>query len=259
MGRSSIKINDEYEGIDANGKFDFTENANLFLQALMLTSKSSVAINVLRGSCEKSAMRYKGHKIYGAGKLMHKDYWRAFVIQLKQEKFLEFKKTMGPFRPSLIMSPTAQKWMTSAPRKPLCMKPAPEILPFLPKKRRATLNNNLGVRKTVEQTNNALTGEKNASLECTLNDKQLEQVLMSIRTALAEHNDCMPHLVASNMAIFQMIEKKPTSIEEFKCAIIDGFSIAKIKKFAKTFVEGINRFMVISSSLCGSSQYFSFT
>ena len=77
-----------------------------------------------------------------------------------------------------------------------------------------------------------------------MSDKHLEEILLGIRAVLAENSDVMPYLVATNLAIQQMVQKKPISAKEFKSYVIDGFSVAKMDKFASYFVNGIIKFMV---------------
>lgn len=255
-------LSDKYENIDNNGYYDFTENAYLLLKAMQITSKSSVAIPVLRGSSEKNAIIYKNDKqIYGRGKIWPKEYWSTLIQQLKCDDYLTTKPLPPPYRALLIISDKGQNWLKNECRNRLILKAIPEFYQYLVKKRRVNLNENIPSNNVIQIENNE---EKSAisavELHDTveqdvedntkylqnieLNDKHLEEILLSIRKALAEKHDCTPFSVASNIAIQQLVDKKPLSIIEFKSCFIDGFSVAKIEKFATPFINAIIKFRV---------------
>lgn len=261
-GSSLTMLSDKYENIDNNGYYDFTENAYLLLKAMQITSKSSVAIPVLRGSSEKNAIIYKNDKqIYGRGKIWPKEYWSTLIQQLKCDDYLTTKPLPPPYRALLIISDKGQNWLKNECRNRLILKAIPEFYQYLVKKRRVNLNENIPSNNVIQIENNE---EKSAisavELHDTveqdvedntkylqnieLNDKHLEEILLSIRKALAEKHDCTPFSVASNIAIQQLVDKKPLSIIEFKSCFIDGFSVAKIEKFATPFINAIIKFRV---------------
>lgn len=230
---------------------------------MQITSKSAIAISVLRGSGEKKAMEFKHEKeIFGAGKIWPKDYWSALMQQLKVNEYLTTKQLPLPYRPVTVIGSKGYDWLRSANRPRLILKAIPEIYQFFVKKRKVAMNNNLVVPSTssTQQPTSVSAGQmvKNNNpqieepvaedisyrLEIDMNDQHLEEVLLGIRTVMAENSDCMPYLVASNIAIKQMVEKKPVSVKEFKLYMIDGFSLAKIEKFASLFIHGIIKFMV---------------
>lgn len=244
-------MSDKYEGIDDNGNYDFTENARLLLRAMEITSKVAVTISVLRGSSEKKALEFKEEKeVYGAGKIWPKEYWSHLVDQLKDHGYITIKKLPLPYRPIQIISPIGSAWLKRSER--LILKAKPEMYPYFRKKKKVVQTGSIQPSTSNQATVN---GDKKVEVagdgdddhyknELELSDKHLEEILLGIRAALAENSDCMPYLVASNTAIQQMVEKKPVSIKEFKSYIIDGFSIAKIEKFASVFIDGIIKFMV---------------
>lgn len=260
-GSSRITLSDTYEGIDDEGNYDFTTNAYLLLRAMQITNKVAVAISVLRGSSEKKAMEYKNEKdIYGAGKIWPKEYWNHLVDQLKVNEYITIKKLPLPYRPIQVISPSGVAWLKTSPTQRLILKAKPEMYPFFRKKKKVVQNvamgpstsNNVPVKVVTKVQENV--PKEDAAMEVDVDDdyqaeveksdKHLGEILLGIRAVLAENSDCMPYLVATNMAIQQMVEKKPVSIKEFKSYIIDGFSVAKIDKFASFFVNGIVKFMV---------------
>lgn len=270
-GSSRITLIDKYEGIDDDGNYDFTDNAYLLLKAMQITSKVAVAISVLRGSSEKQALDFQRNKeIYGAGKIWPKEYWSLLVDQLKRSDYITMKKLQLPYRPIQIISPKGVAWLQSTPRQSLILKAKPEMYAYFKKKRKVTLNKALvpsvsenpaakmpkpqakepsQSRSKPQTQTSAPAQDMDYQREMELSDKHLEEILLGIRTVLAENSDIMPFSVASNNAIQQMVAMKPVSIKEFKSYAIDGFSLAKIDKFASVFVDGIGMFMVSTLSL----------
>lgn len=268
--------------MDSGGNYDFTENAYLLLRAMQITSKCAVAIQVLRGSCDKQSMDFQNNKeIYGAGRIWPKEYWTQLANQLKSHDYITLKKLPLPYRPIQVISPKGIEWLKQAPAKRLILKAKPEILEFLKKKKKVVLDNAMkvgasstSVRKEVNNsftpkststataspsastttttTTTATPSEVTATqekdfdmeMEMEMSDMHLEQILLDIRAVLAENSDIPQHSVASQTAIKQMVEKKPMSIKEIKSYAIDGFSLAKIHKFASFFIDGIIKFMV---------------
>lgn len=237
------------------------------MNALNITSKVAVAISVLRGSEEKKAYEFRNRKeIYGVGKIWPKEYWSQLVEQLKSYDYITIKKLPLPYRPIQIISPKGVSWLKHEPRSRIIMKAKPEMCKFLRKKKKVVMVDALeqstshnppkAVDKVQTKISKVVDTVKTPSVipipvenhdylkEMEMSDKHLEEILLGIRAVLAENSDCMPYLVASNTAIEQMVEKKPVSIKEFKSYAIDGFSLAKIDKFASVFVDGIIKFMV---------------
>lgn len=261
-GKSSIKISDTYAEVDDEGYHDFTTDALLLLKAVQLTNSTSVAVNVLKGSGDKKAYEFRRSELYDAGKLMQKNYWTALVQQLKNDNLICLKKLQPPYKSKLIISIDGERWMKTNPTKSLVLKAIPEMYDFFKKKRKVTLMNksnstNYGTGESsgeapvaiaaaaVEFSNGAKQVEEEIN-EIKLDDNHLEHILYTVRSELAERNGCAPFAVASNAAIKQMVETKPISMKEFSAAIIDGFSVAKIQKFAESFVRTVSMFMVSS-------------
>lgn len=239
-----------YQGMDDAGNYDFTKCARLYLSAMNLTSKAALAIGVLRGSMAKGCGQYKNDKLFGAGKLRPKGYWEAIQTQLKNDHMLTIKVLPAPYRPIVVISPKGLKWLRDGSNEPLILKATQDMLKFIPRKGRSvqiTDNNNV-----VASTSSASTAVETPPA-VVMSDANLESILLSIRSELAEMTNCMPFVVASNMAIAQMVQKKPANVKEFKSAIIDGFSLAKIEKFAQAFVDTIAKFMVRVRVIVSSS------
>lgn len=228
---------------------------------MQITSRCALAILVLRGSCEKQAMEYKNYtEIYGAGKIWPKEYWTHLANQLKSHDYITIKKLPLPYRPIQIISSEGFEWLKRAPAQRLILKAKPEMYQYFKKKRKAVLNNAMKVPTTSTAVSNEVVNAKPKATSSTtqavamdnedfakkmeLSDEHLERILLDIRSVVAENIDISPPVVASQIAIEQMVEKKPMSMKEFQSHNIEGFSTAKTDKFAKFFIDGILKFMV---------------
>ena len=83
---------------------------------------------------------------------------------------------------------------------------------------------------------------------------EIGKFLIAKRAELATKNDCMPYMIASNMALTQMSTIRPLNLDEMKAARIDGFNDAKIHKFGKEFLKIIQeKLSYLPSSSSGGS------
>lgn len=215
-----------------------------------ITSKVSVAISVLRGSSEKKALEFKHEQeIYGTGKIWPKEYWTVLVEQLKAEGYITLKKLPLPYKPIQIISPKGAAWLRNSTREKLIFKAKPEMFAYFKKKpaKKVTMDNSLQVKAAPVIENEKILEDEydqDVLLEMESNNQHLEEILLGVRGHLAKTNDCMPYSIASNTAIQQMVQMKPVNLKSFKTLVIDGFSLAKIEKFAPYFVNAIVKFMV---------------
>lgn len=264
-GSSSIRLSSQYENVDDNGFYDFTQNAHLLLRAIQVTGKSTLAAAVLRGSAEQKTLKFKNQReVYGAGKIWPKDYWTTLIQQLKCDGYLMVKSLPAPYRPITVISQKGYAWLDDQSSGPLVLKAIPEIFKFFVKKRQASssCNNNLPIKVVVpvapqpaEEEHAVEEADEDTSeylLNNQMTDKHLEEILLAIRKELAKAHDVIPALVASEQAIEQMAAKKPISMMEFKAHLFDGFSLAKIEKFAAAFINAIVKFVVSILRRCVS-------
>lgn len=203
-GVSAEKLSETYQGMDDAGKYDFTESAHLYLTALNVTSKASVAVGVLKGSMAKGSDKFKNHELFGSGKLRPKGYWEAIQLQLRNDHLLTTKVLPAPYRPITVISQQGLNWLRAGTKERLILKAIPEMYSFIPRKRKiARILNNNNTSASASPTA-ATTAESSATEAVVMNDKNLESILLSIRSALGENANCMPFVVASNAAIAQM-------------------------------------------------------
>lgn len=235
-GKSSIRLNEVYQGINKDGQYDFTDDAKLLLQTMYLTNSKSTTPLVLCGIGGKTVAAFKNHELFGKGKSKKKAYWSTLFQQLNNTELLKTISLQPPFHSKLVISEKGKCWMR-APTYRLVLTPIGEIYEFLQKKKGTVSQSNFEVSKAKPTS----TPVANAAA-----DKQLEDILISIRQALASSFNCAPFSVASNAAIQELVRSKPVDIYEFKTLIIEGFSVAKIEKFARYFIKGITLFRVRS-------------
>lgn len=240
-GTSNICFTEIYEGVTADGKFDFTDDAILLLKATTLTKSASLASMLLYGSGDRKLESFKKNELFGKGKLKNKNYWTALAQQLKNDGLLNIIKMPPPYHHKLTVSTIGTEWLIRMPQQRLIVKAISEMHEFFRKKKGPVINKNLEALLVKPATIPKIL--KNP-VEAAINDKELEDVLLSVRTRLALDANCTPFVVASNSAIQDMVKTRPINVHEFKAAIIDGFSVAKIQKFALHFVRAINKFQV---------------
>lgn len=246
-GSSSIRLDEVYENVDADGNCDFTDDALLFLRAMKLTNSTAVAAGLLRGSGEQKVQPFKKDELFGKGKVKHKDFWPTMAKQLKNDGLLYMKEMPAPYRSKVVISQLGYDWIKRMPKQRLILKSIAEMQNFLVKKKGSSaLNNQLRI---IQSKPGELAKPVLNPVEEAINDKQLGDILLSIRAELALEANCPPFSVASNTALQEMTKLKPINIHQFKASIIDGFSVAKIEKFAAYFIKGIHKYMVCLNHL----------
>lgn len=241
IGNSSIRLDEAYEGVSADGHCDLTDDTLLLLQAMQLTNSVTLAPLLLNGSGDKKLDTFRRHELFGKGKLKQKNYWPTLVKQLKNDKLLEMKKLPAPYYAKMIISSLGYAWLAKMPKQRLVLKAIGEMHDFFRKKRTTIMNSDMNVigKGPVTVPKTIVNPIKAAA-----NARQLEDVLLSVRSELALHTDYKPHMIASNAAIADMVKIRPTTIHEFKAALIEGFSLGKIEKFASYFFRTIAKFEV---------------
>lgn len=250
-GNSSMRLEEVYEGVSADGKCDFTEDAFLLLKAFKLTNSVSLAPLLLNGSGDKKLETFKRDELFGKGKLKRKNYWVTLIKQLKNDGLLHMKQLPPPYHSKMVISPLGYEWLTKMPKQRLVLKAIGEMHEFFRLKKTSMVNNNFNIIPNAKEI--APKAILNP-IEAAINDRQLEDVLLSIRSELALETSYKPHMVASNAAIQDMVKIRPINIHEFKGALIDGFSLGKIEKFASFFIRGIAKFQVRHETVAAKYQ-----
>ncbi|CAG9819408.1 unnamed protein product [Phaedon cochleariae] len=263
-----------YEGVDENGNYDFTDDAKLLLKLMKSIDHRygmSTFINMLRGSKRKKLSNHFQNPYFGSGKDKSEIWWKEIGKLLTKHEFITTKVIP---QPSSFMSTTVEvtrkgeKFLTNPSS---CMKdtPSPLITPFLKIKGDVWISSKSQTRSASSSASTA--GSRNiwisnkcqtssaSSSASTLgspgtakvlvppseNDEgkkevlKLYKALLNKRLELAQKENCLPYMIASNKAILDMAEKKPKSLEEVEKFQFDGMNAVKITKYGGEFLKVI--------------------
>lgn len=233
--RSALKESEKYVDIDEQGKFDFTTDARILMEAITLFPKSGLGIVLLliKGSRSQkiNSALYKS-KSYGAGKHKSDEWWKSLCLLLQRENLLKTEtvnSTAFKYQTTVITD-KGRTWLSDTSHV-LKLKPSEDMYKHL---------------KTIKptylyDTNPSTSSESKTKLNEVKADpaEYLVKALLKIRTQLASESNIMPYMVASNSALIQMAQIKPVNLEQMRNANFDGFSEAIISKFGLKFINCI--------------------
>lgn len=233
--RSALKESEKYVDIDEQGMFDFTQDARILLEALILFPKSGLGIVLLliKGSRnQKINSSLYNSKSYGAGKHKSDEWWKSLSLLLQRENLLKtetINSTAFKYQITVITD-KGRTWLRDTSQI-LKLKPSEDMYRHL---------------KTIKPT---YLYDTNPSTSTDLKTKLIEvkadptedlvKALLKIRTQLASESNIMPYMVASNSALIQMAQIKPVTLDQMRNAKFDGFSDAIISKFGQKFLNCI--------------------
>ncbi|XP_050100015.1 Werner syndrome ATP-dependent helicase-like [Anopheles aquasalis] len=249
---------ERYEGIDADGRYDFGTDAEHLLKAIEAFGGGtglSLPIMLLRGSKNKklNENNYR-NPLYGVGKARDEEWWKSLGSLLEREGFLTKVKIDNTFNRfatiyKIQLTAAARKWLNSnnkppSNRRQLLLKPTADMF----KSFKVIVQTREPVAVS-ERTSPSSTSRKPvldvitsrgflpASVAGPQNKTQeLVQTLLKKRSELATAFECMPYMIASNAALHQMATKRPLNMTEMKNAQLDGFSDVKLQKFGREFL-----------------------
>lgn len=229
-GSIATDITNIYKNLDENGLYDFTADARLLVEALKLFngwSGYSKPISLLRGSHSQAIKKYHGHPLHGRGKFKSEDFWQALADQLERLSFFEKVSLRNvqqkAFGHTIKLTQKAEIWLNA--NETLALKPTDQMLKFLPKK-----------HASPEKSTKLL---QSIPIMAKATTTDLKNSLLLVRIALASQYDTKPYVIASNLALEQIADKQPLSLDDMRAAKIDGFSEAKIIKFGQKFITAI--------------------
>ncbi|XP_063704543.1 bifunctional 3'-5' exonuclease/ATP-dependent helicase WRN-like [Culicoides brevitarsis] len=244
---STVKDCDKYEGLDANGKYDFSEDARKLLGVVQMFNGNkgiNASVLTLRGSKAKTVPAFaQSSPHFGAGKHRPEEWWKSLAILLDREGFLE-KRTVGnsggyrkKFKMAIqcvAVTHKGQNWMKTA--QALRLLPTTEMYPHLARKNSLEKSS-----KTAKEGSSSASTSSNLGSFTPTDDLQQELVrlLLETRVKLAEKLDIMPYMISSNVAITQLATARPINLQQMEEAKLDGFNRAKILKFGPDFIKVI--------------------
>lgn len=132
-GLSNWNLSDLYVGIDDQGQYDFTRDANTLITAIKCMEMSKfptarrMVINLLIGNCNTSRMELPQ---FGVGKGRPPYYWGTLIDQLIYTDYIDF----AAGKSELTLSKKGESWRNESASKTLKMKPVGAIYKFIERK-----------------------------------------------------------------------------------------------------------------------------
>ncbi|XP_053669621.1 bifunctional 3'-5' exonuclease/ATP-dependent helicase WRN-like [Anopheles nili] len=241
---------ERYEGIDAEGQYDFAPDAELLLKALGIFyggTGFALPIMLLRGSKNKKLNdKHYSNALYGKGKARDEEWWKALGALLEREGYLKKVKIPNSFNKfatiyHVQITPTGQKWLDSeSNNRKLLLKPTAEMFKSLTIIKPTFLFDQPADSTAQSSQARLLTSQTRIPTSQDLT-QEIVKLLLKKRSELAMQFECMPYMIASNTALHQMATRKPLNLQEMKKAQLDGFSDAKLQKFGWEFLVCIQQ------------------
>lgn len=201
-------------------RFDGTILVQKALSAIARTEEHigmQMLIDILRasGRAELMANGYHMLKTYGAGRDLSYKMWREYLYQMIQLGYIEID----------YMSSNVLR-ITASGRKVLYG----ETIALLAVYKESEPAETTGKRgKKSEFKARPIRPKEASSIEETLMDS-----LRQLRKQLAEKENMPPYIIFSDAALHDMVDKKPTTLEEFEN--IKGVGQIKLEKYGKVFI-----------------------
>uniref|UniRef100_A0A182QP85 ATP-dependent DNA helicase n=1 Tax=Anopheles farauti TaxID=69004 RepID=A0A182QP85_9DIPT len=234
---------ERYEGVDAQGRYDFTVDSELLLKAVeVFNGKAGITLPImlLRGSKNKKLNeRYYRDPLYGKGKAKSEDWWKELGTLLEREGFLSRTTIPNAYNRfasivQLQLTSKGQRMLnTQSPDRTLLLKPTTEMFKSL------TV---VSARPTSsDQKGPGMLPATQTAAQRQDITQELVKMLLTKRSELATTFECMPYMIASNAALYKMATRRPLNLQELKEAQLDGFSDAKVQKFGPEFLVCIQQ------------------
>ncbi|XP_072379168.1 bifunctional 3'-5' exonuclease/ATP-dependent helicase WRN-like isoform X2 [Diabrotica undecimpunctata] len=231
---------ENYEGLDTNGNFDFSEDARLFLSVIdnMPGYGINTYVKILVGKAEKKYEYLYDKPLWGCGKSKSNNWWTEIGRLLLKHKFLTNKKSANKFVVVYIISDTGKRFLNSTGK--LITAPTDTILECL------TTKSSIWIKKGDQVSSTQSTSSRQATpldqfskQEVDTKTSEVYRLLVNKRTEIANSEGCMPYMVASTKALQEIAEAKPQTLRQLESLQIDGFTIAKYKKFGQLLLDVI--------------------
>uniref|UniRef100_A0A182VC03 DNA 3'-5' helicase n=2 Tax=Anopheles merus TaxID=30066 RepID=A0A182VC03_ANOME len=230
---------ERYEGIDADGCYNFASDAELFLKAIGAfygAVSMAMPILLLRGSKNKKLPeRFHTNALHGKGKHRDEDWWKGLGTLLEREGYLSKTKITNQFNKfaqgvHYQLAPAGRRWLADGGKdRKLLLKPT------------TTMFRSLTVIKPASLYETAqLPAARPPATQQDLR-QELVKSLLKKRAELATTYECMPYMIASNAALHAMATRQPLNLQEMKDIQLDGFSDAKLQKFGREFLVCIQQ------------------
>ncbi|XP_045478951.1 Werner syndrome ATP-dependent helicase-like [Harmonia axyridis] len=236
-----------YEGLDKEGKYDFTNDAEKMLRSVdALGGRYGLTTYILflRGSRgSKLKENHKKHPFHGCGKDRNENWWKSICNILVEEGYIMRKTVNFSGFSSYIFDLTdkgtefLEKLSVNNNSVKLKLKPRSDILEQIKAKPKIEVRSyNTGAE--AQSSSKAVLVEniilKNREEEL---DKKLYSLIMDKRYKIADERDCMPHNVISIPDIRELIKVKPRSLKQLEKCHFEMFSEVKIHQFGQKLID----------------------
>ncbi|XP_077302687.1 ATP-dependent DNA helicase RecQ-like [Arctopsyche grandis] len=245
-----------YEGIDSEGKYDFSDDTEKFLKSIECLLPKSWGVNMIvsfiRGSkAKKIDPKYFTSDLHGCGTTKTDTWWKAIALLLEQENFIQKEnRYFGTTQYSVVvLDRKGKKWLLNRALKkeePVLLIPNQDIIGCLkPKTIKPSLsewNSKIPTASTssTPQTNTNSSVENISTEQLNKQEEALIIVLHQLRHNLAKERNIMPYMIASDIALHQMTLRQPKTLNQL--IDVDGMSDIKIGKFGNHFINKINEY-----------------
>ncbi|XP_075155051.1 ATP-dependent DNA helicase RecQ-like [Haematobia irritans] len=230
-----------YEGLDNDGMLNITIDALDFL-SLLKDSNGQFGLGkiilILRGSKRQEVpKKYYNHPLFGKGSSKSEAWFKVLAENLQFNGYIHTITKQGAFGNYTLLDLTekAKRWLHEEPlkRTTIKMEVYPDILKYLKP-------------KIAKQTPSFAVTPSSSKLE----DSGLMKALLKLRGQLAAELDVMPYMIASNIALNQINEHKPKTIEDMKACKLDGFYEAKYVRFGIEFLNCVRDYLHPKGNKC---------
>lgn len=240
-------------------KRDFTKEAKLLLNAVMIAGNGSYGISIpilmLRGSNNQRVPRWLTRKKeFGAGNFHPEKWWKSFGRQLMNQGFLKEKANPGGFGSLTALSAKGENWLKEAvwndsvkmeliPNQDLLatekqFQPTARTLLSLPAVPSSpTWNENRVPLTTLPQVTQQepLMDEKELELQGSL-----YTTLIMLRAELSHSLDCPPYMIATNKILLDIAKYRPSTTDNL--LKVDGVSERQCERFGEQLANCVANF-----------------
>lgn len=246
-GSSRQRLSEIYERLDDDGKFDFTFDAKIVMDAIETMSNEEMRdiIDFVLGISTTNAKKYNYSPYFGNGRFKQRAYWETMVYQLINHGFVdvaEGKKSEN----RIVSMPAGIEWSHTNPLPTLILKAIGQMFQFFTKKSETksiptpSTSNKCGESSRYPRPYEAV------QTEADFTNKVIRILLSDMRCELAAINQCALYDICLDNSLEQIAAKKPRNMDEFRASRINGFDEEKTRKFAPSFVNGIAKLRVIT-------------
>ncbi|MBW4933203.1 DNA helicase RecQ [Marinobacter sp. F4206] len=170
-------------------------------------------IDVLRGSENERILQSGHHEVstYGIGTELSANEWKSVFRQL-----------------------VANGYLRADPEGYGALQLTEHCRPLLKGEHQVELRKDPVIKKTSSRSSGTRSG---SAVRDQITDSQGWEVLRACRKELAEQKGVPPYVIFHDTTLFDMLERKPRSLEEL--AEVSGVGAAKLEKYGATFLEAI--------------------